>query len=148
IVAILVTTALVVGLNLEAHGVQTIGSKFGELPRGLPSLSLPAFSFWHLQQLMIPALTIAMLGAIESLLSAIVADGMTESRHDSNQELMAQGIANILTPMFGGISATGAIARTAANIRSGASSPIAGMVHALTLLGITLLAAPLAKFIP
>jgi SulP family sulfate permease len=100
------------------------------------------------QALMMPALTIAMLGAIESLLSAIVADGMTDSRHDSNQELIGQGIANIVAPFFGGISSTGAIARTAANIRSGGKTPVAGIVHALTLLAITLALAPLVKFIP
>jgi SulP family sulfate permease len=97
---------------------------------------------------MMPALTIAMLGAIESLLSAIVADGMTDSRHDSNQELIGQGIANIVAPFFGGISSTGAIARTAANIRSGGKTPVAGIVHTLTLLAITLALAPLVKFIP
>ena len=145
IVAIIVPTVLVVVFGMD---VQTIGSKFGGIPRGLPSLSMPSISFETVQSLMMPALTIAMLGAIESLLSAIVADGMTDSRHDSNQELIGQGIANILTPFFGGIPATGAIARTAANIRSGGRTPIAGIVHSLTLLLITLVAAPYAKFIP
>lgn len=109
---------------------------------------MPTVTFERLQTLMIPALTIAMLGAIESLLSAIVADGMIESRHDSNQELIGQGLANIVCPFFGGISATGAIARTAANVRSGARTPVAGIVHAVTLLVIVLVAAPLAKWIP
>jgi sulfate permease, SulP family len=157
IVAIVVPTVIVYLAKLDLHGtgaglfhldVQTIGSRFGGIPREFPTPSLPPLSFGRIQELMIPALTIAMLGAIESLLSAIVADGMTESRHDSNQELMGQGIANIVTPFFGGISATGAIARTAANIRSGARSPVSGIVHALSLLVITLVAAPLARYIP
>jgi SulP family sulfate permease len=145
IVAIIVTTLVVVAFNLD---VPTVGSRFGGIPRGLPPIQLPHLSFSQLQDLMIPALTIAMLGSIESLLSAIVADGMIESRHDSNQELIGQGIANIACPFFGGISATGAIARTATNIRSGARTPVAGCVHAATLLVIVLVAAPLAKFIP
>ena len=145
IVAVVVTTGVVAIFHLE---VPTIGSRFGGIPRGLPSVSLPHLSFDQLRDLMIPALTIAILGAIESLLSAIVADGMIESRHDSNQELVGQGLANIVCPFFGGISATGAIARTATNIRSGAKTPVAGCVHALTLLAIVLLAAPLARFIP
>src|SRR5438876_5013643 len=105
-------------------------------------------SWAHLQLLFQPAVTIALLAAIESLLSAVVADGMIDDRHDSNQELMAQGIANILSPLFGGIAATGAIARTATNVKSGGRTPVAGMIHALTLLAILLVAAPLAKFIP
>jgi sulfate permease, SulP family len=145
IVAVIVTTLVVVAFHLD---VPTIGSRFGGIPRGLPSINLPKLSFLQVQDLMIPALTIAMLGSIESLLSAIVADGMIESRHDSNQELIGQGIANIVCPLFGGISATGAIARTATNIRSGAKTPIAGIIHSLTLLMIVLLGAPLAKFIP
>ncbi len=145
IVAVMVTTVLVVAFQID---VPTIGSKFGGIPRGLPSISLPKLNFLQVQDLMIPALTIAMLGAIESLLSAIVADGIIESRHDSNQELIGQGLANIACPFFGGISATGAIARTATNIRSGAKTPMAGIIHALTLLVIVLAAAPLAKFIP
>jgi SulP family sulfate permease len=145
IIAVIVTTLVGVALHLD---VPTIGSRFGGIPRGLPTISLPKISFLQVQDLMIPALTIAMLGSIESLLSAIVADGMIESRHDSNQELIGQGIANIVCPLFGGISATGAIARTATNIRSGARTPVAGIIHALTLLVIVLLAAPLAKFIP
>jgi len=145
IVAVVVTTVLVAAFKIE---VPTIGSKFGGIPRGLPSISFPKINFLQVQDLMIPALTITMLGAIESLLSAIVADGMIESRHDSNQELMGQGLANILCPFFGGISATGAIARTATNIRSGAKTPVAGMIHSVTLLVIVLVAAPLAKSIP
>ena len=145
IVAVVVTTILVVVFQIN---VPTIGSKFGGIPRGLPSISFPKLGFLQVQDLMIPALTITMLGAIESLLSAIVADGMIESRHDSNQELMGQGLANILCPFFGGISATGAIARTATNIRSGAKTPVAGIIHSVTLLVIVLVAAPLAFSIP
>src|SRR5579862_4205091 len=145
IVSVIVTTVIVAVFKID---VPTIGSKFGGIPRGLPSISFPKLSFLEVQELMIPALTITMLGAIESLLSAIVADGMIEARHDSNQELMGQGLANILCPFFGGISATGAIARTATNIRSGAKTPVAGIIHSVTLLVIVLLAAPLAKSIP
>lgn len=129
--------------------VQTIGSRFGELPRGLPSLDMPPLDWSTLRQLTIPIITIAMLGAIESLLCARVADNMSEHRrHDSNQELMAQGVANIVTPFFGGIPATGTIARTVTNVRAGATSPIAGIVHAVTLLLILLAAAPLASHVP
>ncbi len=145
IVAVIVPTVLVVVFNID---VQTIGTRFGGIPRGLPGIPIPKLTFSEFQELIIPALTIAMLGSIESLLSAIVADGMIESHHDSNQELIGQGIANIACPFFGGISATGAIARTATNIRSGGKTPIAGIIHSLTLLAIMLLAAPLAKFIP
>jgi SulP family sulfate permease len=129
-------------------GVATIGSAFGGIPRGLPGFSLPAFSVSQMLTLIGPAFTIAMLGAIESLLSAVVADGMAGTRHDSNQELIGQGIANIATPLFGGFAATGAIARTATNIRNGASGPIAGLVHAATLVLILVLLAPLAASIP
>lgn len=145
IAAVVAATAVVFLFGLD---VATIGSKFGGIPRGLPSLTIPKLSFDDFNHLLMPALTIAMLGAIESLLSAIVADGMIEDRHNSNQELIGQGIANIVCPFVGGISATGAIARTAANVRSGGRTPVAGMVHAVTLLAIMLLAAPLAKFIP
>jgi SulP family sulfate permease len=145
IVAVVVTTVLVVWLDLP---VATIGSKFGGIPLGWPAWHLPEISLERLRELMGAAATIAALGGIESLLSAAVADGMADTRHDSNQELLGQGIANLVTPLFGGIAATGAIARTAANIRSGARSPIAGIVHALVLLGIALIAAPLARFIP
>ena len=144
--------ALVV-LTLAAHffklPVETIGSRFGELPRGLPSLDLPPLSWDSLRQLTIPTITIALLGAIESLLCARVADNMsTFKRHDSNQELMAQGVANIITPFFGGIPATGTIARTVTNVRAGATSPVAGIVHAITLFLILLIAAPLASHVP
>jgi SulP family sulfate permease len=145
IVAVIVPTIAVAVMQVD---VETIGTKFGGIPSGLPALNLPSISFAHIQELMAPALTIAVLGAIESLLSAMVADGMIETRHDSNQELIGQGLANIVTPFFGGISATGAIARTATNIRSGAKTPIAGIVHSVTLVVIVVLAAPLAKFVP
>jgi SulP family sulfate permease len=128
--------------------IETIGSRFGGIPQGLPGFQWPALSLPRLQALMLPAFTIAMLGAIESLLSAMVADGMIASRHDSNQELIGQGIANIVSPWVGGIAATGAIARTATNVRCGGRTPVAGMVHALALLVIVLAAAPLARFIP
>ena len=145
IVAVIVTTVLVATLHLH---VETVGTKFGAIPSGFPSFALPRISFDHIQELMGPAMTIAMLGAIESLLSAMVADGMIEARHDSNQELIGQGIANIVCPLFGGISATGAIARTATNVRSGGRTPVAGIVHAVTLMLIVLIAAPLATSIP
>ncbi len=128
--------------------VATIGSAFGEIPRGLPSFQLPQLSFARMVELIGPAFAIAMLGAIESLLSAVVADNMTQTRHNSNQELIGQGIANMLTPLFGGIAATGAIARTATNIRNGGNSPIAGIVHVLVLVLVLLLLAPLAANIP
>lgn len=128
--------------------VTTINDRFGGIPQSLPGFQWPEFDWALLRELMLPATTIALLGAIESLLSAVVADGMTDDRHDSNQELMAQGIANIVSPLFGGMPATGAIARTASNIRNGATSPVAGLVHALTLLAVILLAAPLAGSIP
>ncbi|CAD5373790.1 Sulfate permease [Rubrivivax sp. A210] len=129
--------------------VETIGSRFGELPRGLPRLDLPPLSWDSLRQLTIPIVTIALLGAIESLLCARVADNMADHRrHDPNQELMAQGVANIVVPFFGGIPATGTIARTVTNVRAGAASPIAGIVHAITLLFILLAAAPLAGHVP
>ena len=145
IVAVILGTALVWLFQLP---VETIGTRFGGIPQGLPKLRVPELSWANVQHLFQPAVTIALLAAIESLLSAVVADGMIDDRHDSNQELMAQGIANIASPLFGGIPATGAIARTATNIRSGARSPVAGITHALTLLIILLAAAPLAKFIP
>ena len=130
------------------EGVVTIGSAFGNIPQSLPSLSLPEISLGRIVQLVGPAFTIAMLGAIESLLSAVVADGMAGTEHDSNQELIGQGIANIVAPLLGGFAATGAIARTATNIRNGGSSPLAGIVHALTLMLIVLFLAPLAANIP
>src|SRR5207245_4462139 len=144
-VALIVTTAAVQLLHLP---VDTIGSRFGVINAALPAPSLPAVSFHQIPSLMGAAFTIALLGAVESLLSAVVADGMIGGRHRSNMELVAQGIANIASPLFGGIPATGAIARTATNIRSGARTPVAGIIHALTLLVIILAAAPLAKFIP
>ncbi len=129
-------------------GVVTIGSAFGGIPLGLPELGLPELSVARMIELIGPAFTIAMLGAIESLLSAVVADGMAGTRHDSNQELIGQGIANLAAPLFGGFAATGAIARTATNIRNGGTSPLAGVVHAATLLLIVLVLAPLAVNVP
>jgi len=126
----------------------TIGSKFGGIPQSLPGFQFPELNGQNLQNLVRPATTIALLAAIESLLCCVVADGMIEDRHDSNQELMAQGLANIVTPFFGGIPATGAIARTATNVKNGGRSPVAGVIHAATLLTVLLVAAPLAKHIP
>ena len=128
--------------------VDTIGSRFGGIPHGLPALSWPTWSWASVKLLFPSAITVAMLGAIESLLSAVVADGMTGTHHRSDTELIAQGIANLVTPLFGGIPATGAIARTATNVRSGGRTPIAGIVHALVLLLILLTAGPLAAHIP
>jgi SulP family sulfate permease len=146
VVALVVATLVVLLLKLP---VETIGSRFGGIPQSLPAFALPEFSWATAKQLVIPTLTIAMLGAIESLLCARVADNMTEHpRHDPNQELMAQGVANFVVPLFGGIPATGTIARTVTNVRAGATSPVAGMVHAATLLAIVLLAAPLALHVP
>ena len=145
IVALVAATLAVWLLKLP---VDTIGSRFGGIPSGLPSFAWPAFSWESAKFLLIPTLTLALLGAIESLLCARVADGMIGERHDPNQELMAQGIANFVTPFFGGMPATGTIARTVTNIKSGASSPIAGMVHAATLLVVILVAAPLASHVP
>jgi SulP family sulfate permease len=146
VVALVVATLAVLWLHLP---VETIGSRFGGIPQALPSFALPEFSWVTAKQLVIPTLTIAMLGAIESLLCARVADNMTEHpRHDPNQELMAQGVANFVVPLFGGIPATGTIARTVTNVRAGAASPVAGIVHAATLLAIVLLAAPLALHVP
>lgn len=130
------------------EGVATIASTFGGIPQGLPHFSLLGFSLGQLVNLLPAAFAIAMLGAIESLLSAVVADNMAGTRHDSNQELIGQGIANVLAPLFGGFAATGAIARTATNFRNGANSPLAGVVHALTLVLVLLLLAPLAGQIP
>jgi sulfate permease, SulP family len=129
-------------------GVATLGTAFGGIPRGLPTLSIPDLSPSHVVTLIGPAFTIALLGAIESLLSAVVADGMSGTRHDSNQELIGQGIANILAPLFGGFAATGAIARTATNIRNGGTSPIAGLTHAAALIAVLLILTPLAASIP
>ncbi len=146
LVAMVVATVL--QAVLQVPGVATIGSAFGGIPRGLPSLSIPDVSLSQIILLIGPAFTIAMLGAIESLLSAVVADGMAGTRHNSNQELIGQGIANIVVPLFGGFAATGAIARTATNIRNGANSPLAGLVHAATLVAVLLFLAPLASSIP
>jgi sulfate permease, SulP family len=143
--------ALVLGtlaVALFSLPVETIGSRFGGIPQGLPRPHIPVLSWDNIQHLFQPAMTIALLAAIESLLCAVVADGMIDDRHDANQELMAQGLANIVSPLFGGIAATGAIARTATNVKSGARTPVAGIIHAVTLLVIILVAAPLAKFVP
>lgn len=129
-------------------GVATIGTAFGGIPAGLPSLQVPEVTAARVIELIGPAFAIAMLGAIESLLSAVVADGMAGTRHDSNQELIGQGIANMVAPLFGGFAATGAIARTATNVRNGGTSPIAGIVHAVTLVLIILFLAPLAVHVP
>jgi SulP family sulfate permease len=130
------------------RGVATIGSAFGGIPRVLPSLSFPALHVTQIISLVGPAFTIALLGAIESLLSAVVADGMTGNRHNSNQELIGQGISNIVAPLFGGFAATGAIARTATSIRNGATGPLAGLVHSGFLILVILLLAPLASAVP
>ena len=128
--------------------VETIGSRFGGIPAGLPEFHMISLSLTQIIQLMQPAVTVALLGAIESLMSAVVADRMSNDQHNPNTELVAQGIANMVSPMFGGLPATGAIARTATNIRSGAKTPVAGIIHAVTLLAVILVAAPLAKFVP
>ena len=145
IVALILATLAVAVFHIP---VETIGSRFGEIPQALPHPRIPLISWENIQQLIQPAFTIALLAAIESLLCAVVADGMTDDRHDPNTELVAQGVANVVCPIFGGIAATSAIARTATNIKSGARTPIAGMIHALTLLVIILLGAPLAKHVP
>ena len=132
----------------EQAGIQTLFSQFGEMPRGLPLPHWPSLSLDAWRALVPAALTVAVLGAIESLLCAVVSDGMIDDRHDSNQELMGQGIANVVVGIFGGMPTTGVIARTATNVRSGARTPVAGMIHSLTLLVILLVAAPLAKHIP
>jgi SulP family sulfate permease len=140
--------ATLIQATLSFPGVATIGTAFGGIPSGLPSLQIPHVTAERVIELIGPAFAIAMLGAIESLLSAVVADGMGGTRHDSNQELMGQGVANIVAPLFGGFAATGAIARTATNVRNGANSPLAGIVHALTLVLIILFLAPLAVHVP
>jgi len=128
--------------------VETVGSRFGGIPQSLPAFAFPSFDWPTARMLVAPTITIAILVAVESLLCARVADTMINDRHDSNQELMAQGIANFVTPLFGGIPATGTFARTSTNVRAGARSPLAGMIHAATLLVIVLVAAPLAAHIP
>jgi SulP family sulfate permease len=145
IVVLLLGTAIAWGFHLP---LETIETRFGGIPAGLPQFAIPTFRFDLILPLLSPALTVAMLGAIESLLSAVVADRMSGDKHKPNVELFAQGVANVMSPLFGGLPATGAIARTATNIRSGAQTPVAGMIHALTLLLILLVAAPLAKHIP
>jgi SulP family sulfate permease len=148
VVVILVTLASVFFHFNEKFGIQTLGTAFGEMPRSLPMPHWPSLPFDEWRALLPAAMTIAVLGAIESLLCAVVSDGMIDDQHDSNQELMAQGIANMTVGIFGGMPTTGVIARTAANVRCGAQTPIAGIIHSLTLLVILLLAAPLAKHIP
>lgn len=150
LIALIVTTAALYLLqkNGIATSVQTIGSKFTDLKGAIPVPHIPSFEGVDVMALIQPAITIAILAGIESLLSAVVADGMTGDKHNSNQELIAQGIANIGSALFGGLPATGAIARTAANIRNGGRTPVAGMVHAVVLLVIMLVAMPLAKLIP
>ena len=145
IVALLLGTSAVYFFRLP---VETIGTRFGGIPSGLPHLVIPKFRTDLIYGLLGPAFTVAMLGAIESLMSAVVSDRMSNDRHNPNVELIGQGVANIFSPMFGGLPATGAIARTATNIRSGAQSPVAGMIHALTLLCILLFAAPLVSYVP
>ena len=145
IVALFLGTAAVLLFKLP---VETIGTRFGGIPSGLPTLRVPHFHLDLLRPLISPAITVAMLGAIESLMSALVSDRMSGDKHNPNVELVGQGVATILSPLFGGLPATGAIARTATNIRSGAKTPVSGMIHALTLLAIVVFAAPLAKFIP
>ena len=145
IVALFLGTAAVVIFKLP---VETIGTRFGGIPSGLPVLRIPQFRPDLFRPLASPAITVAMLGAIESLMSAVVSDRMSGEKHNPNVELVGQGVANILSPLFGGLPATGAIARTATNIRSGAKTPVAGMIHALTLLVIVVFAAPVARFIP
>lgn len=145
IVALFLGTAAVALFKLP---VETIGTRFGGIPSGLPTLKVPHFRVDLLRPLVSPAITVAMLGAIESLMSAVVSDRMSSDKHNPNVELVGQGVANILSPLFGGLPATGAIARTATNIRSGAKTPVSGMIHALTLLAIVVFAAPLAKFVP
>ena len=146
LVALIVATSLQAVFHFE--GIATIGSAFGGIPQGLPHFSFPSVTLAQVISLIGPAFTIAMLGAIESLLSAVVADGMTATKHDSNQELIGQGLANVVAPFFGGFASTGAIARTATNIRNGGTSPLAGITHTLTLVLIVLFLAPYAAYIP
>src|SRR5258707_10656272 len=146
--AILVTFGATAAVALLRLPVETIGTRFGGIPSGLPAIALPKLHYDTVRQLLSPAFTVAMLGAIESLMSAVVSDRMSNDKHNPNVELMAQGVANIMSPLFGGLPATGAIARTATNVRSGAKTPVAGMIHALTLLAIVLFAAPLVKSVP
>jgi SulP family sulfate permease len=146
LVAMIAITAIQSYFHFQ--GVATIGSAFGGIPRTLPSFALPSIQLAQVISLVGPAFTIALLGSIESLLSAVVADGMAGTKHNSNQELIGQGIANIVAPLFGGFASTGAIARTATNIRNGATSPLAGMVHSGFLILVVLLLSPLASAVP
>ena len=145
LIAIIIVTLITMIFNLD---VTTIGSQFGQLSSALPTLALPSISFKMVNELMLPALTIAILGSVESLLSAVVADGMIGASHRSNMELVAQGVANVFSGAFGGIPVTGAIARTAANVKNGGRTPVAGIVHALGLLIIMLLFMPYVKLVP
>lgn len=145
IVALVVATLVVWAADLP---VDTIGSRFGGIPQQLPEFTVPDYSWEAVKGLFLPALTLAVLGAIESLLCARVADSLIRDKHDSNQELLAQGFANMVVPFFGGMPATGTIARTMTNIKNGGNSPVAGMVHALALLLVVLVAAPLAQYVP
>jgi SulP family sulfate permease len=145
IVALIAGTVLVYFLHLP---VETIGTRFGGIPSGFPHLHVPVFDYHTVRTLISPAITVALLGAIESLMSAVVADRMSGDQHNPSVELVAQGIANIASPLFGGLPATGAIARTATNIRAGAQTPVAGIIHALTVLAVLLFTAPMARFIP
>ncbi len=145
IVILIGGTALAFALHLP---VETIQTRFHGIPQGIPKMHLPQISLGSAKELLAPAITVAMLGAIESLMSAVVSDRMTKDKHNPNTELVGQGIANIVSPLFGGLPSTGAIARTATNIRSGAKTPVAGMIHAIVLLIILLVAAPLANHIP
>ena len=146
--AILVCFGSTAAVALFHMPVETVGTRFGGIPSGLPHLALPELHYDTMRQLFSAAFTVAMLGAIESLMSAVVSDKMSKDKHNPNVELIGQGVANIFSPLFGGLPATGAIARTATNVRSGAKTPVAGMIHALTLLAIVLFAAPLVKDVP
>ncbi|MGC9944457.1 MAG: SulP family inorganic anion transporter [Verrucomicrobiota bacterium] len=148
VVVVLATVISVVFQFHENFGIATLGSQFGEMPRSFPGPHWPSMSFEDWRSLVPAAMTIAVLGAIESLLSAVVADGMIDDRHDSNQELMGQGVANLVMGIFGGMPCTGVIARTAANVRSGGKTPVAGMLHSVTVLLVLLVAAPLANNLP
>ena len=146
--AIVVCFGSIVAVSLFHIPVETIGTRFGGIPSGLPHVALPKLQPSLLLHLLSPAITVALLGAIESLFSAVVSDKMSNDKHNPNVELIAQGVANIFSPLFGGLPATGAIARTATNVRSGARTPLAGMIHAVTLLAVILFAAPLVKNLP
>ena len=146
--AIAVCFGSIAAVSLFHIPVETIGTRFGGIPSGLPHIAVPKLEPRLLLHLLSPAVTVAMLGAIESLFSAVVSDKMSNDKHNPNVELIAQGVANIFSPLFGGLPATGAIARTATNVRSGARTPVSGMIHALTLLAVILFAAPMVKNLP